>query len=292
MTATPFIAFQGPSNLDGYGRQVKASKQPSDIPKTFLDAMEVREQVYVEEQGVPLENEFDSDDTRACHWVIYASVNTVTEPEERDDDGNILRRKKSVTKSQPIGTIRLVPFPHPPHPKPGVSYAADALETGPSNPPPYIVDRETTYHDGKEPYIKLGRLAVLKEFRGCGLAKFLVNAAINWAQDNPTYFNPSIRNLGMDKIGASILEGIPAWKGLMCVHAQEQVAKAWEKWGFKLDEGMGIWFEEGIPHVGMFQRLDSPNMDYSTRLGRSGLHPSSSHVELNVITPEAKTLFW
>ena len=66
---TPFIAFLGPSNLDGYDRKLSASKQPAHIPKTFLDAMEVREEVFVKEQGVPADNESDSDDTRACHWV-------------------------------------------------------------------------------------------------------------------------------------------------------------------------------------------------------------------------------
>jgi len=152
-----------------------------------------------------------------------------------------------------------VPFPHPPHPEPGSSYAADALETGPTptiQPPPYIVDRATTYHDGKEPYIKLGRLAVVKEFRGSGIAKLLVSAAMTWAQQNPTYFNPSIKNMGMEKMGALFLDEIPVWKGLICVHAQEQVAKAWAKWGFQIDERMGTWMEEGIHHVGMFQRLN------------------------------------
>jgi GNAT superfamily N-acetyltransferase len=170
-------------------------------------------------------------------------------------------RKQSVTKSLPIGTIRLVPFPHPPHPEPGSSYAADALETGPAsnNPPPYIVDRPTTFHDGKEPYIKIGRIAVLKEFRGNGLSNLLANSALTWAKQNPTFFNPSVTEMGMEKIGASSIVEIPVWKGLTCVHAQEQVQKQWAKWGFVLDEGMGTWVEEGINHVGMFQRLNIEN---------------------------------
>ncbi len=69
---TPFITFLGPSNLDGYDPKLPSSEQPDNIPKTFLDAMEVREQVFVEEQHVPLDNEFDSDDPRACHWVCEA----------------------------------------------------------------------------------------------------------------------------------------------------------------------------------------------------------------------------
>lgn len=191
---------------------------------------------------------------------MYASINTTTEPEVKDSGGNIVQRKQSVTKTQPIGTIRLVPFPHTPHPEPGSIYTADALETGPSlefsDPPPYIIDRATTFHDGKEPYIKLGRIAVLKEFRGLGIAKLLANAPLVWATQNPTFFNPSITSMGMEKMGASSLDEIPVWKGLMCVHSQEQVAKAWAKWGFELDEGMGTWVEEGINHVGMFRRLN------------------------------------
>ncbi|PMD45968.1 hypothetical protein L207DRAFT_506959 [Hyaloscypha variabilis F] len=256
---TPFLAFIGPTNLDGYNRSLPPSEQPSSIPKTFLDAMEVREEVFVQEQGVPLDNEFDADDARACHWVIYASINETTTPERQDADGNIVSSKQSITISKPIGTIRLVPFPHPPHHEPGSSYAADALETSSSpttEPLPYIVDRATTYHDGKEPYIKLGRLAVVKEFRGSGLARMLVSASMTWAQQNPTYFNPSVKSMGMEKIGALLLDEIPVWKGLICVHAQEQVAKTWAKWGYKVDEGMGTWIEEGINHVGMFQRLN------------------------------------
>ena len=189
--------------------------------------------------------------------MIYASVNTTTDPEVTDSSGKIITRKKSITKSIPIGTIRLVPFPHPPHPEPGSSYAADALETSASpSAPTYITDRETTFHDGKEPYIKLGRLALLKEFRGSGIAKMLVSAATSWASQNPTFFNPSITEQGMDKIAPEVSSEIPVWKGLLCVHAQEQVAKMWAKWGFELDEGMGTWVEEGIKHVGMFMRLN------------------------------------
>lgn len=192
--------------------------------------------------------------------MIYASINTTVEPAVEDSKGNITRRKQSESRSVPIGTIRLVPFPHPAHPEPGSSYAADALETGPdvtsSNPPPFIIDRPTSFHDGKEPYIKLGRLAVLKDFRGSGIAKLLVNAPLVWLKQNPTHFNPSVEKFGMDKLGASTTEEIPVWKGLVCVHAQDKVEPMWAKWGFQLDEGMGTWIEEGIKHVGMFRRLD------------------------------------
>jgi predicted GNAT family N-acyltransferase len=190
--------------------------------------------------------------------VAYASINTTVEPELTDEDGNIIRRKRSVTRSTPIGTIRLVPFPHAAHPEPGSAYTLDAPEAT-SGPPPYIIDRPTTFHDGKEPYLKLGRIAVLKEFRGSGIARLLADSAITWARQNPTFFNPSIAVVGMENLGAKSVDDVPVWKGLMCVHAQEQVAKVWAKWGFELDEGMGSWYEEGIKHVGMFRRVDIGN---------------------------------
>ena len=251
---TPFTAFLGPSDLSAYDHTKPPSVQSSEVPKTFLDAMEVREQVFVKEQGIPPENEFDSDDPRSCHWVIYASVNTVVSAEECDAAGNITKPKESTTRSTPIGTIRLVPFPHFPHPQPGSKFVFSP-EVAAAEPPSYIVDRATTFHDGIEPYLKLGRIAVIKEFRGSGLAKILAGAAMNWARENPTFFNPSVAEVGMENLLAESIEAVPAWKGLMCVHAQEQVEKTWAKWGFEIDEGMGKWEEEGIMHVGMFQRL-------------------------------------
>ncbi|KAL3424215.1 acetyltransferase [Phlyctema vagabunda] len=253
MSGTPFISFQGPTNLEGYKADLPPQQQASTIPKVFRDAMEVRETVFVKEQGVALANEFDADDHRSCHWVVYASVNTPTQAEETDAGGNIVKRKQSVTETVPIGTVRLVPFPHEPHPEPGSVYTFDG--TASTTTPKFIVDRETTFHDGKEPYIKLGRLAVIPEFRGHKIAGLLVNAALSWVRENPTIFNPSVEKWGMDQLGAEKVTDIPTWKGLLCVHSQEQVAKAWEKWGFKLDEGMGRWDEEGIMHVGMFQRV-------------------------------------
>lgn len=82
----------------------------------------------------------------------------------------------------------------------------------------------------------------------------IVNAPMAWAKKNPTYFNPSVKSMGMENMGAHNAGEIPQWKGLVCVHAQEQV-EVWAKWGFSLDEKMGKWVEEGITHVGMFQRL-------------------------------------
>ena len=262
---TPFITFLEPSKLEGYQRAAPRELQPSTIPTPFLDAMEVREEVFVKEQNVPIENEFDADDSRSCHWVVYASVNKTEELEIRDETGNVIRPRKSSTRTTPIGTIRLVPFPHDPHPTSGGRYWDGVLEGEATSPEPaggapgpkkpYIADRPTAFHDGKEPYVKLGRLAVAKEFRGHRIAGLLVNTVLAWLKANPTFFNPSIKEMGLENVGATSERDIPKWNGLVCVHAQEQVQGAWAKWGFQVDEGMGEWWEEGIPHVGMFQRL-------------------------------------
>lgn len=262
---TPFINFLEPSKLEGYVRGKFHVDQPATIPSTFLDAMEVREEVFVKEQGVPLENEFDVDDARSCHWVVYASVNRTEEPEVRAENGDLIQPRKSSTRSTPIGTLRLVPFPHDPHPEKGGKYWDGVLEGTEANPEPsevllstkpYITDRPTTFHDGKEPYVKLGRLAVVKEFRGHRIAGLLVKTALGWLKKNPGFFNPSVKEMGLDNVGAATERDVPVWNGLVCVHAQEQVEGAWGKWGFHVDEEMGTWHEEDIPHVGMFQRLE------------------------------------
>ncbi|CAG9979385.1 unnamed protein product [Clonostachys byssicola] len=260
---TPFITFLEPSKLEGYKPGAPREDQPSTIASAFLDAMEVREEVFVKEQKVPAENEFDPDDARSCHWIVYASINKTEELEIRDERGNVIQPRKSSTRSTPIGTIRLVPFPHDPHPKNGGKYWNGVLEgeddfpVGPiqTGGKRYITDRPTSFHDGKEPYVKLGRLAVIKEFRGHRIAGLLVQTVLAWVKANPTFFNPSIKELGLESIGALSERDVPKWRGLVCVHAQEQVVDVWAKWGFQVDEEMGKWEEEGISHVGMFQRL-------------------------------------
>ncbi|KYK55279.1 acetyltransferase, GNAT family [Drechmeria coniospora] len=263
---TPFITLLEPSKLEGYQAGVPHDDQSAQIPRAFLDAMAVRETVFVHEQQVPLENEFDDDDARSCHWVVYASINMTEELEVRDEDGNVVQPRRSSTRTTPIGTIRLVPFPHEPHPQNGGRYWNGVLEPAgdrrvagladasiPSKTPP--TDRATSFHDGKEPYVKLGRLAVVKDFRGNKLAGLLVDTVLSWLKSNPTYFDPSITELGLEQLGASKETEIPKWRGLVYVHAQEQVVGAWTKWGFQVDDAMGRWWEEGIPHVGMFLRL-------------------------------------
>ncbi|KAF9878914.1 acetyltransferase [Colletotrichum karsti] len=288
---TPFVSLLEPPSLDTFIRGKPHNEQPDSVPQLFRDAMEVREKVFVKEQGVPLENEVDADDNRSFHWVTYASINKKIQDEVLDADGNILEPQRSSTRSTPIGTIRVVPFPHDPHPRnggvywdgklveekvdgdvvksaeeqkspvkaDGVAGAAEHVgdERRSSMPKPYAgPDRATDMHDGIEPYVKLGRLAVDKELRGHRVANLLVTTALAWLKSNPRRFDPSIKEMGIDGIGASTLDELPKWKGLVCVHAQAQVVRLWEKMGFKVDEAMGTWTEEGIEHKGMFKRLE------------------------------------
>jgi hypothetical protein len=126
---TPFIAHLEPTALD-WERGLPPDEQPNaaSIPRTFLDAMTVRTQVFVQEQQVPQSNEFDADDQRCAHWVIYASVNKTVAPAVTDPaTGEVLRPRQSETQSVPIGTVRLVPFPHPPHPVKGGVYVDNEL---------------------------------------------------------------------------------------------------------------------------------------------------------------------
>jgi predicted GNAT family N-acyltransferase len=229
------IAFQGPMNLENYDRSLPAALQHPSMPLPFLDCMAVREEVFVKGQNIPLLLEADSDDCRSYHWVAYA----------HDDDGSPI----------PVGNLRLVPFPHEAHPLPGSSF--DLPESPTSNvlkaqPRQWIVDRPTSFHDGKEPYLKLGRMAVVEAYRGKGIAGKLVRTAIEWATQNSTLFNQP------DSEDESVVELDPSlttWRGLICIHAQEYVADRWASWGFQVDEKMGRWTEAGIPHVGMFLRV-------------------------------------
>lgn len=276
-TRSEFVDFIVPlhDRLKLYDRTKSSTEQAKNdatdpakaIPRGFLDAMSVREEVFVKEQKVPLENELDEDDERSFHWVAYASIpSKVASPEIRALNGeadNKRRVSSSTSTKIPIGTIRLVPPPHPPHPTPGSHHKIDALEEG---------KPKDTLHDGNEAYIKLGRLAVIREFRKAGISKLLIETALNFAKEHSAeimpHFDPTLfealrqesdRGAGMD------------WKGLVLVHAQTGVQKVWKKYGFETDESMGVWDEEGIDHVGMWRRLDLT----AARRRSKGIHVGS-----------------
>jgi hypothetical protein len=149
MSSLPIILFQLPPGtiLLNYNIRLPSTEQApsSSIPQTYLDSQTVRENVFVKEQNaVPIKYQQDRDDTRSFCWVLYYSFPDV----------------------KPIGTIRLVPFPHHPHPAPESRFEAPDEE--PPNfsqimlfdmpLPEYVVDRKTSLHGGIESYVKLGRL--------------------------------------------------------------------------------------------------------------------------------------
>lgn len=249
--STEFISFLPPPGdaIASYNRAVPSSEQSVDVPNSFKEAMSIREEVFVDEQHVPLENELDADDPRSFHWVVYASVSNIqTEPGQK--------RKSSETARMPVGTVRLVPPPHPPHPEHGSAHAIDNAEAteheaGGREP-------RTSMHDGKEPYAKLGRLATLKPYRRLGLGRLLMNAALNWAASNAHAILPlpSPTHREAAKVDGATKVSEETWKGLILVHAQYGTEKMYANYGFVRDENMGSWVEEGIKHVGMWRRVE------------------------------------
>ncbi|KAF2485738.1 acyl-CoA N-acyltransferase [Neohortaea acidophila] len=207
------------------------------VPESFIDAMRVRHSVYVEEQGVPIERELDDSDPRSFHWVAYASVykkraSTDGDAEEEKLDHN--KRRKSSSTKMPIGTIRIVPPPHPPHPN---------------------GKEDTAVQSSNESFIELGELAVIPEYRKVGISKLLIETALAFVRDHlddilPRY-DPKVTE-SMRYHGTMAKE----FKGLVLVHAQIGVQKVWRRFGFETDESMGTWDEEGREHVGMWKRVD------------------------------------
>ena len=225
------------------------------IPQGFIDAMKVRQEVFVEEQGVPLENELDEDDPRSFHWTAYASVPVKqTSPEVKPQDtktNNGKRGSNSTSTKIPIGTIRLVPPPHDAHPN-GKFY--------------------TDVHKDNECYVKLGRLAVIKEFRKAGISKLLIDTALAFAREHPYDLLPQYDPTVLEQLNH---DGVTMdFKGLVLVHAQTGVQKIWRKYGFETDESMGTWDEEGIEHVGMWKRLDVSDGRRKSKIWLPG-HPST-----------------
>jgi GNAT superfamily N-acetyltransferase len=213
---------------------------PPVIPRGFVDAMAVRKAVFVEEQGYPLEEEIDEDDAYSYHWVVYASVSSksATPPPVQENVGEHQRRM-SQGGNVPVGTVRLAPPPHGLHPASGsidgVGGKTDVVRV-PGG------DQATKFHDGKEPYVKLGRMATVKDFRGVGLGRLVVNAALDWVsmhkQDVETAPKDPIEK---ERIGKEAEQ--MEWKGLVMAHSQVDKIKFYENLGFEVDEELGEWLE-------------------------------------------------
>jgi len=260
--STEFIGFQPPPGdaVANYDPTDLSNHQPASVPQAFKDAMSVREEVYVTELKVPLEKEFGVDDSRAFHWIVYASVGNASQSSstnKNDGSPDIERRASESTASRvAVGTIRLVPPPHFPHLASESKHEIDDVHGTVEEPARADSVATTLTNEPDEPYIKLGRLATLSPYRGLGLSKLLINAALSWAKEHPQDILPQ---LSPAEAEAAKLEGKKErkpWKGLIFVHAQTSVQKLWERYGFVKDEGMGIWVEEGIEHVGLWKRIE------------------------------------
>lgn len=314
MSFLPTIIHPMGKLLSSYDRSKTPSAQVDPNLRIFAQAMKIREEVFVKDQGVALDNELDDDDARSFHWVIYVNVSKKPKPfildsdrtpEELADEAARKQKEKEEDKDQArtravsssriaVGTVRLVPPRHPPHkpdPQPGTANATDNAEINTRKPSAnfQLGDGEdddthadtmpgpSTLNPNDEPYIKLGRLAVLKEYRGMRLGKLLLNTALEFARDHPYTLVPRLGII--DRENANLAErrrlsasagtaargpsglverhvGADDWKGLVCAHAQVHLVKMYKKWGFESDEGMGTWWEEGIEHMGMWKRLE------------------------------------
>ncbi len=281
-------AFVGQPATAAYDANSPPTAQPraADLDPTFLDAMTVRYKVFVVEQQIGLATELDNDDTRSCHWVAYAdkaadSAAGTTAAASKQAIGTIravpypqaphpvvggnytivngvdtMTGRWVVTAAEgadPSAPPVLPTASTPPSQLTFVPAKEPAPGEGPRGErepePTPAGDRATSLHDGKEPYVKLGRIAVLAPYRSARIGRYLVQTTLDWIRTHPTYF---------DEHGAASAAAAATTKfsGLVCVHAQTHATGFYTRLGFVVDEGMGTWWEEGIPHVGMFLRLD------------------------------------
>ena len=234
------------------------------VPSAFHDALTVRRAVFVDEQRCALENEQDADDARSCHWVAYASVSR----RNRGASNQPSSAGASATGASgspdppsatqvPAATIRLVPPPHAPHPLPGSVDSDPPAPDGPDGLQP------TAWHDGREAYVKLGRLATVRAFRGLGLGRLLVSAALEWAAAHREALRggPAGALEREREREREVAAGVMGWgrerewRGLVMVHAQKDVVPFYESCGFAVDPELGEWWEEHILHVAMWRRI-------------------------------------
>jgi len=200
------------------------------VPPTFLSALTVRFAVFVDEQHCSAAEEIDRDDGVSWHWVAYVPENGAA------GDGQ---------RGVAAGTIRLVPVAPLPEHHEDSHNAKIAL--GPKH-------GKTDMWDGKEAFVKLGRLATLREYRKLGLGKQLVDTAIEWLERN---HGKVVGKVGVEANDTEVerREAMGQWNGLVLVHAQKVIQRFWTSCGFVRDEGMGEWWEEGIEHVAMWKRV-------------------------------------
>lgn len=221
----------------------EATAQP-ELPSELKSAFALRFSVFVDEQKASVEGEIDSDDPRSWHFVALVAPlgKSASSGNERAVLGDGGTEKEHIVAA----TLRIVPVSStPPEAEEAHEASPGELAQGPSHKP-------TALWDGSEPYIKIGRVATLSSHRRMGFAQSLVESAVDWAGHH--------REILRQPNGGELTEGNTErsfdnqWNGLILVHAQKVVKSFWEKLGFVEDEGMGVWWEEGLEHVGMWRR--------------------------------------
>lgn len=183
------------------------------------------------EQKCDPDAELDEDDARSWHWVLY---DTHTDSSALQSNG--VNGAENEKKKKPVAVVRLVPPPHAPH-----GHLNPVIGDG--------VDTSETCRKENLPFIRLTRVAVLKEYRGKGLSRMLAEHALDWAAAHPEEVDAA----HAEALGGGVER---KWDGLVLVHAQTQVEGVYKRLGFVTDQGLGTWEEERIVHVGMWRELD------------------------------------
>ena len=233
----PSVELHPPPGPLVYSAPVSPPFSHPTVPPLFLAALSVRGPVFVDEQHCSAAVEIDDDDPRSWHWVVYISTD---EPSDHPDG------------KAAAATIRLMP------PAPIAGHIAtetnDSKEIGGKAVAPKY--GATALWDGREPFVKLGRMATLKAYRKLGLGRLLVDTALLWLEGNKHQFvgatGTGVRHEGGD--GDKDSE-VGEWNGLVLVHAQKEIERFWASVGFVKDEEMGEWWEDGIEHVAMWKRV-------------------------------------
>ncbi|KAJ1659536.1 hypothetical protein IWQ61_001412 [Dispira simplex] len=149
-------------------------------PEEFQLCMQVRQKVFVEEQGIPLEMEIDELDQRCRHFIALLRL-PHNQGDNQEEDTWI-----------PIGTLRMFEY---------------------------------------QPLVgKIGRVCVLKEYRGLSVGQRLMESA---------------HRVAKVEIG---------WKTIL-IHAQYDKAVFYTRLGY-LTPDPTQFIEDGIPHVAMIMDLD------------------------------------
>ncbi|KAI5289599.1 hypothetical protein KEM54_003604 [Ascosphaera aggregata] len=226
-------------------RPTPEDPNPSSNPQIFNDAMSIRTTVFIDEQHCDPYSELDDDDSRSWHWVFYdeneENGTTTGNGDGPDVDVDVDTPSFQVAKTSnkiPVGVLRLVPPPHEPH----------AIENA----------RIGIFKEPTTPYIKLGRVALLGEYRGKGLGKFIISTALEWAREHPREITESLRRSAQTaqkkRTSGAGVDG-EGWNGLSLVHAQKVMEPMYTRCGFVRDDSMGTWTEEKMVHIGMWQTV-------------------------------------